>query len=215
MAEREGSGGGEGDGASDVDPVRPVETCTTPSAIRYRHHGDVARSASAVDDRVRERGCVVADDEQFVARNRSRRSERQGTIRREGRSGKNPRAISGDVDRRGCIGQVRSRVIRPRAFPSAASGTSRRRDDTEAIVRVSAVERPREHRSEFQDERISLGSRRAGLLTELLHRREDERGLPFRRFDAGSGCHNGDRRNPVSIPDLEDLKCMNWIRGDG
>jgi hypothetical protein len=34
-----------------------------------------------------------------------------------------------------------------------------------------------------------------------LRRREDERGLPFRRFDSGSGCHNVDRRNPVSIPD--------------
>jgi hypothetical protein len=38
-------------------------------------------------------------------------------------------------------------------------------------------------------------------LAKLLRRREDERGLPFRRFDSGSGCHNVDRRNPVSIPD--------------
>lgn len=201
MAELEGSGRSKGDGASDVDPVRPVETGTAPRAIRYRHHGNVARSTPTVDERVCKGRCVVADDEKFVARNRTRRSERQRSICRECRSGKNPRAISGDVDRRGCIGQVRSRIVRSRAFPPTASGTSAWSDDIEVVVRGSVVERPREHCSEFQDERISLGSRRTGLLTELLRRREDECGLPFRRFDSGSGCHNVDRRNPVSIPD--------------
>lgn len=206
MAEREGSGRCEGDCASDMDPVRPVEPSTAPRAIRYRHHGDVASSHSAVDDRVYEGRRVVADDEEFVARNRTRRSERERSICREGRSGKNSRAISGDVDRRGCIGQVRSSIVRSGAFPPAASGTSTRGDNVETVVRGSIVERPREHRPEFQDERISLGSRRTGLLAKLLRRREDESGLSFRRFDSGSGCHNGDRRNPVSIPEKGSAK---------